>query len=840
MKKIYLAIVAAFVSLLVQAATTFPLVHNATSLPLQTATTAMPDLYGLIPDECIPGFQPSVDLCAHRVDNVPVYRLRAESETRWTEWVELGTTRFPDNFMQSYNVTIPGYVESLADWDGSFTILRRNQVSNPDQAQLCLKQVFNGVDIVLDYMPSANAISCSSQSTGLVLIAPENGWYDTFEFTCNSSSSFFYEESGTLTLGDIYFNVMEKYGLSFGNVTMQLDGVAPVEFSVSGDKFYPSSQPSATLTVTRSDKVKFYRVIVFPYDEPAYYSIINDIMQPQPTGSKEYHEYTSDTFEVTLDMPWRYYIVVIPFGESGKCIAPYTLVSIYSNHQQDYAWTPLGTATMTDIIGHVGLPSEQLYDEEYHLLIPPQMREVEVDVRADNPNIFRIRNPFGPTYPLYDNLNHTDPDDDFYLFVDATDPSRVVVTYSMIGFNYGYDNTPLMVFSHVCGEASEDIDKSRPEYWGKYFDKRILLPNGSVVVGGYHIHTFNSEFPDIEILFPGYETYVIEWESQDWDENGEALLNVSNPKITTVDCALIPTAVLAENRYFPERIYDMIVKNEEDAFKVVSYPVADGKAIIKLNDLDNGTYGEFRVVVVQRDAQGTQHGGLTNGPSATLSHPDDQWELLGNATLEENLVLSYYGFNDQIDHVTVPIYENQTQPGLYRLVAPYGRIAEWYGLPYTATDIYIDASNPNRVNFVTDYTKALPLTALGVPTGFVVIQQDGEVYLNTWGNFLMLQDPNTTCEDANYGKFANGIIQFNGRCITFVLSGANMLFTHDDCFFRVTLPRLDGIETVIGPTTDDNDAPAEYFNLQGVRVANPSGGIFIERRGATVTKRYIP
>lgn len=43
-----------------------------------------------------------------------------------------------------------------------------------------------------------------------------------------------------------------------------------------------------------------------------------------------------------------------------------------------------------------------------------------------------------------------------------------------------------------------------------------------------------------------------------------------------------------------------------------------------------------------------------------------------------------------------------------------------------------------------------------------------------------------------------------------------------------------GIENVTGA-----EAPAEYYNLQGVKVANPSGGIFIRRQGSTTTKVII-
>ena len=34
----------------------------------------------------------------------------------------------------------------------------------------------------------------------------------------------------------------------------------------------------------------------------------------------------------------------------------------------------------------------------------------------------------------------------------------------------------------------------------------------------------------------------------------------------------------------------------------------------------------------------------------------------------------------------------------------------------------------------------------------------------------------------------------------------------------------------------DENAPVEYFNLQGIRVANPDNGVFIRRQGNTVTK----
>ena len=44
------------------------------------------------------------------------------------------------------------------------------------------------------------------------------------------------------------------------------------------------------------------------------------------------------------------------------------------------------------------------------------------------------------------------------------------------------------------------------------------------------------------------------------------------------------------------------------------------------------------------------------------------------------------------------------------------------------------------------------------------------------------------------------------------------------------------IETV---EAADADAPVEFFNLQGVRVANPENGLFIRRQGNKVEKVVI-
>ena len=49
----------------------------------------------------------------------------------------------------------------------------------------------------------------------------------------------------------------------------------------------------------------------------------------------------------------------------------------------------------------------------------------------------------------------------------------------------------------------------------------------------------------------------------------------------------------------------------------------------------------------------------------------------------------------------------------------------------------------------------------------------------------------------------------------------------------------DAASSGITTETVDADAPVEYFNLQGMPVANPAAGVYIRRQGSSVTKVLI-
>ena len=73
----------------------------------------------------------------------------------------------------------------------------------------------------------------------------------------------------------------------------------------------------------------------------------------------------------------------------------------------------------------------------------------------------------------------------------------------------------------------------------------------------------------------------------------------------------------------------------------------------------------------------------------------------------------------------------------------------------------------------------------------------------------------------------------DGKSVTFTAKKTNNIATMN--VYYVAEPES-GIESVVAA---DENAPVEYYNLQGVRVANPTAGLYIVKQGSKVSKAII-
>lgn len=208
------------------------------------------------------------------------------------------------------------------------------------------------------------------------------------------------------------------------------------------------------------------------------------------------------------------------------------------------------------------------------------------------------------------------------------------------------------------------------------------------------------------------------------------------------------------------------------------------------------------------------------------------WESMGNATVTESFLPDVYGLEPPT--YAVAIEKSKSTEGLYRLVNLYGENS-YYGPLVSKRTIdfphytYLHCENPEAC-YVEQTT-----------TGIVIDEASGESYIGSaaqQNSFDYNMDLETIygMMPSLFGKLADGVIDFPAgtlMCTADVLldNGYGWLETGKQGSFKVVFPTsgIAGVET-------EDEAPVEYYNLQGIRVERPTSGFVIKRQGSKVSK----
>lgn len=164
--------------------------------------------------------------------------------------------------------------------------------------------------------------------------------------------------------------------------------------------------------------------------------------------------------------------------------------------------------------------------------------------------------------------------------------------------------------------------------------------------------------------------------------------------------------------------------------------------------------------------------------------------------------------------------------------------------------IYVeDATQENGYIKLTSYVNAFTITET---EGGYTIQDSNGKYLyqtDTYNSFNVSTDlPETgvvwTIEPTNDNTGSMTITNTSVNKWIQYSTGYSSFGSYDSLQANAVLPRLyeesataeDDVLTGIEDAMIDADAPVEYYNLQGVKVANPENGIFIKRQGGKAIK----
>lgn len=256
------------------------------------------------------------------------------------------------------------------------------------------------------------------------------------------------------------------------------------------------------------------------------------------------------------------------------------------------------------------------------------------------------------------------------------------------------------------------------------------------------------------------------------------------------------------------------------------------------------------------DLEGALYQGDAPEPEVYDEVQEGMWKTVGTASLVDAWILPSYSINqvqvDPNDFVIedIELQQNVNDPNLYRLWKPFTdgnsvlhpqvNQSTYHG------QIQFNISNPNHVEVV----------ACGLPSGFK--NKTGEFFLiNEYGwyisdlvnnaGFPNDEDTRAFIIENLYGDEPSdvydpqtGVITINNLLFSFEAACEDAYYwEYKDYSAVITSEALKDQSGVTNVEIDSN-ASVEYFNLQGIRVANPEQGqVVIKRQGTNVTKVLV-
>ena len=283
------------------------------------------------------------------------------------------------------------------------------------------------------------------------------------------------------------------------------------------------------------------------------------------------------------------------------------------------------------------------------------------------------------------------------------------------------------------------------------------------------------------------------------------------------------TSVLVSNGYTKEKILaelaDINITLKDNVITIpegavcLNWPNAPDDSSYKTDPAKWYSYGENEGVVV-----------LPGGEYV------DPWGEAVDATMVETILGPAFGKTNTTPY-TIQIQKN-SKTGVYRLISPWRQLYTDLGYGSTAPNLDIDASDPTNL--------IIPLQATGLGS-----KTDGAYKYMSKSYYDLVNEQETddalkiTLTDNGDGTSTISFPYRSGFIYAQTSGGTYYASNYADVLSYVTFPTFSGINEVKADI-DNSNAPVEYFNLQGMRIAAPvEGQLVIKRQGSKVEKLIV-
>ena len=441
-------------------------------------------------------------------------------EEGWSEWEAVGTA-VTISGKEAMMTTLQSWGEGIiASWEDPITIDQRYDRADPTKKQLRLNGIFNAKEIVLDYDSSTATISAEKQGTGYGTnkIKMENQGvanpYDEFMFALSTGT--YRPVTGVIDMSSAFFYANERLGFRLG-FTLQIEGVTPPTFTGQWDRKYVGREGGeATFTLTFEEPIVKYRALVFAPGESYNSSAIKELYVANPVTELNYLESDNPAITITCDKIGVYHVVIVPIGADGTAVMDYgaTQINSYAEPEYDsYTWEYIGESTVIEHVGSMLITKDDIrveVDGNWVNKYPWQatVEGVKTYRRADNPNIIGLCNLYGENHPYSSMFNYIDQTQDWWVYIDVTDPENVKLL-----------TTPVGAVAQQIGYGSF-IQQNSDAETATYADGVITFPHYSVVIGNLMNQDMEATF-DFKVILPEEKEPAEGW--SEWEALGTAV-----------------------------------------------------------------------------------------------------------------------------------------------------------------------------------------------------------------------------------------------------------------------------------------------------------------------------
>lgn len=423
--------------------------------------------------------------------------------------------------------------------------------------------------------------------------------------------------------------------------------------------------------------------------------------------------------------------------------------------------------------------------------------KLTIEESQTKPGYYRMQ-PYGKSGNFVtDLMGETDPT---YVYVDATNPNKVIVDGDMLFYG-------MIIFSQLNAEN----DWSGYNQYGKLSNEVITFEPQSFAYttngSDWYLGNTDGEF---KIALPGADVkdYSLSLFSNFCADENKVVVQVAHG----TDVASLKY-VLLDGYYTASASNNAVVASNGTALNL-------NNTNLNASGLPTGLYS---LLVVAMDADNNVQAGA-NVAFFSLDNDDNNWEEYGTASFEEGVLSSIFSDIDAETLSSLKVQQHATTDGYFRIAEPYKNHSVFGTSNETHSHghfMYINATDPNKV-----YLEASTL-------GFN-FSSFGQGLLWSWAGRYIAAGQTPDAEDL--GTYSNNVITMPDASLMFAFNNYNKgtLMTCGENFKITLTPTPTGVTNV---ATDNANAPVEYFNLQGVRVANPEAGqLVIRRQGTTVEK----